>query len=404
MSFGEADSVDQSGMNGVLAGRLEDFRAAGLERRLHVADGPQGTQVVRDGRELVNFSSNDYLGLAAHPALIEAALIESRRSGFGSGASRLVSGTMRAHAELEVAIAAFKRTPAALAFSSGSAAAAGTVPALCGSGDVVILDKLSHACLVDAARACGADMRVFPHNDCGRLESHLKWAREKRPGANILVIAEAVYSMDGDTCPLEEIVALKERHGAWLLLDEAHATGVIGEGGRGLAHDRGLGERVEIRMGTLGKAVGAHGGFIAGSAVLRDYLIHRARSFVFSTAPPPPLAAAAIKGIELLQSPEGDERRRALWDNLRTMAAVLGVPAPASAILPVVLGSESSAVEASQRLLEGGVLVPAIRYPTVPKGGARLRITLSANHTREEIEKLGTIDFMPRAGMVEDAP
>lgn len=404
MSFGEADSVEKSGMDGVLAGRLEDFRAAGLERRLHAADGPQGTRVLRDGRELVNFSSNDYLGLAAHPALIEAALIESRRSGFGSGASRLVSGTMRAHAELEEAIAAFKRTPAALAFSSGSAAAAGTVPALCGSGDVVILDKLSHACLVDAARACGADVRVFPHNDCERLESHLKWAREKRSRANVLVIAEAVYSMDGDTCPLEDIVALKERYGAWLLLDEAHATGVIGDGGRGLAHDRGLGERVEIRMGTLGKAAGAHGGFIAGSAVLRDYLIHRARSFVFSTAPPPPLAAAATKGIELLQSAEGDERRRALWKNLRTLAAALGAPPPESAILPVVLGSESAAMEASHRLLGAGFLVPAIRYPTVARGRARLRITVSANHTREEIAALGKIDFMQRPGMVEDAP
>lgn len=398
MSSGAAE------MDATLAGRLNDLRAAGLQRRLRVLDGPQGTRVRIDGRDLVNFSSNDYLGLASHPALVEAALAESRLSGFGAGASRLVSGTLRAHGDLEDAIAAFEGAPAALAFSSGFAAAAGTVPALCGSGDVVILDKLSHACLVDAARASGADLRVFPHNDCAKLESHLKWAREKRPRANILVIAEAVYSMDGDTCPLEEIVELKERHGAWLLLDEAHATGVIGEGGRGLAHDRGLGERVDIRMGTLGKAVGAHGGFIAGSAVLRDYLIQRARSFVFSTAPPPPLAAAAKKGIELLQSPEGERRRRELWGNLALLAGVLCAPSPASAILPVVLGGESVAMDASKCLLDAGFLVPAIRYPTVAKGAARLRITVSADHTREEIEALGKIDFMPAPGMVEDAP
>ena len=387
-----------------LARDLEDLQAAGLGRRLFTVDGPQGTHVERDGCRLINFSSNDYLGLASHPALMEAAADESRRSGFGAGASRLVSGTLRAHADLEDTIAAFKCTPAALAFTSGFAAASGAVPAICGSGDVVILDKLSHACLVDAARASGADLRVFPHNDCSRLESHLKWARAKRSGGRILIIAEAVYSMDGDTCPLEEIVALKERYGAWLLLDEAHATGVIGAGGRGLAHDLGLGSQVEIRMGTLGKAVGAHGGFIAGSSVLRDYLIQRARSFVFSTAPPPPLAAAAKKGIELLQSEEGDCRRSRLQENLRVLANVLRVPATGSAILPIIIGTESQAMEASRRLLDAGFLVPAIRYPTVAKGSARLRFTVSASHAREEIEALGKIDFTPPGDMVEDAP
>ena len=388
----------------VLAGRLEDIRAAGLKRFLYASDGSQGNRIRRDGRELINFSSNDYLGLAAHPALIEAALMESHRSGFGSGASRLVSGTLRAHADLEESLAEFKGTPAALVFSSGFAAAAGTLPVLCGKGDVVILDKLSHACLVDAARSSGADIRVFPHNDCGRLESHLKWAREKRPGGNILIVAEAVYSMDGDICPLWAIVELKDRYGAWLLIDEAHATGVIGEGGRGLVHELGLGGRVEIRMGTLGKAVGAHGGFIAGSVELRDYLIHRARSFVFSTAPPPPLAAAARAGIQLLQSEEGTIRRQKLWNNIALMADALGLPVPSSAILPLVLGAESEAMDASQRFLDAGFLVPAIRFPTVAKGAARLRVTVSATHTLEEITALGKIDFMTRLNMVQDLP
>lgn len=406
MSFAGAEmsAVSGGGLDSVLAARLDALRRAGLGRSLYTLDGSQGTRVTRDGRVLVNFSTNDYLGLAAHPALVEAATEESGRSGFGAGASRLVSGTMRAHDKLEEAIADFKRTQAALAFSSGFAAAAGTVPALCGKGDVVILDKLSHACLVDAARSCGADLRVFPHNDCERLESHLRWARRKRPGANILVIAEAVYSMDGDTCPLEGIVELKDRHGAWLLLDEAHATGVLGDGGRGLAHALGLGERVDIRMGTLGKAVGAHGGFIAGSVVLRDFLVHRARSFVFSTAPPPPVAAAATKGIELIQSSEGDRLRATLRGNLSALADLLRMSTPPAAILPVILGEESAAVDASRRLLDAGFLVPAIRYPTVARGAARLRITLSATHTLDEIADLGKIDFMPGRGMVEDEP
>lgn len=371
-------------LEGFLAKKLEEIGRRGLMRQLRPLDGAQETKSRRDGRELRNFSSNDYLGLANHPALRNAALAEWSRGGFGAGASRLVCGSLAAHSELEEALADFKGTASALAFSSGYAAAMGTIPALCGRGDVVILDKLSHACLVDAARLGGATLRVFPHNDLDRLESHLKWASAKHAHARVLVVAESVYSMDGDLAPLAAMVELKDRHGAWLLLDEAHAIGVIGESGRGLADREGVVDRIELQMGTLGKAIGAHGGYIAGSAALRDYLVNRARSFVFSTAPPAPVAAAARAGLEIVRSAEGDRRREKLRGAVSAWSAQAGGETPGSAIVPVVIGGEEAAVEVSRRLEEEGFLVPAIRYPTVAKGSARLRVTFSADHTRED--------------------
>jgi glycine C-acetyltransferase/8-amino-7-oxononanoate synthase len=284
-----------------LAEKLEEISRRSLRRHLQALEGPQGIKVRRDGRELLNFSSNDYLGLANHPALRDAAMAEWDMGGFGSGASRLVCGTLSAHEELEAAIADFKRTPAALSFSSGYAAALGTIPALCGAGDVVILDKLSHACLVDGARLSGATIRVFHHNDLGKLESHLRWAREKHPRARVLVVSESVYSMDGDLAPVVEMVSLKERFGAWLLLDEAHAVGVLGEEGRGLADREGVADRIDIQMGTLGKALGAHGAYICGSEALREFLINSARSFIFSTAQPAPVAAAAREALAVVE-------------------------------------------------------------------------------------------------------
>jgi glycine C-acetyltransferase/8-amino-7-oxononanoate synthase len=377
-----------SSLDKFLLSGLEEIESRGLMRKLSALDGPQQTRVIRNGRELWNFSSNDYLGLATHPALKAAAMAECERSGFGSGASRLICGTLAAHEELDSTIAEFKQTPAALSFSSGYAAAMGAIPALCGAGDVIILDKLSHACLVDAARLSGAVLRVFPHNDLCKLESHLKWARTKHPTAKILVLAESIYSMDGDRAPLREMVELKERHGAWLFLDEAHAVGVISQQGRGLADEVGVAERVEIQMGTLGKAIGSHGAYIAGSSALRSYLINSARSFIFSTSPPAPVAAASRKAIEIVASPEGDSLRAKLWLNLQRLHSLLPINAPASAILPVLIGNESAAVETSARLLEKGFLVPAIRFPTVAKGSARLRVTLTAAHTASGIDSL----------------
>ena len=368
---------------------IAKIQGAGLLRRLRVLDSPQTTHVVSGGRPLVNFSSNDYLGLATHPALREAAMAEWERAGFGSGASRLVCGTLAAHERLEEAISGFKRTGAALCFSSGYAAAMGTIPALCSREDVIILDKLCHACLIDASRLSGAQLRVFPHNDTDKLESHLRWARTRH--GRILVVAESVYSMDGDVAPLREIVELKDRHGAWLFLDEAHGVGVLGAGGRGLAEASGVEGRIEVQMGTLGKALGAHGAYITGHRLLRDFLINRARSFIYSTAPPAPVAAAAAKAVEILGGTEGASLLESLWKNIRSLGAALEMPASPSAIVPVIVGAESAAVAASENLLASGFLVPAIRYPTVAKGAARLRVTLSAAHTAEDVASLAKV-------------
>jgi len=378
-----------TGFDAFLLGALEEIELAGLTRRLSPLETPQLPRVTRENVKVVNFSSNDYLGLAANPDLRDAAMAEWERGGFGAGASRLICGTMAAHEELEEAIARFKRTPAALSFSSGYAAAMGTIPAICGKDDVIILDKLSHACLIDAARLSGAILRVFPHNDLNKLESHLTWAARKHPQSRVLIVAESVYSMDGDLAPLSEMVNLKERFGAWLFLDEAHAVGVLGPSGGGLAEQLGLGDRIEIQMGTLGKALGAHGAYIAGSRALRDYLINRARSFIFSTAPPAPVAAAATKAIEISRAPEGSRLRELLWANIRNLAAVLESPMPESAIIPQIIGPEIKATSASTALLNKGFLVPAIRFPTVAKGAARLRYTVTASHRPDEIQALG---------------
>ncbi len=374
-----------------LSDALEEIELAGLTRRLTPLETPQLPLVRRGDVMVVNFSSNDYLGLAAHPAIRDAAMGEWERGGFGSGASRLICGTMTAHEELEVSIARFKRTPAALAFHSGYAAALGTIPAICGKEDVIIMDKLSHACLIDAARLSGAVLRVFPHNDLNKLESHLAWASRKHPQARVLIVVESVYSMDGDLAPLREIVDLKERYGAWLFLDEAHAVGVLGPSGGGLAEELGIGDRIEVQMGTLGKALGAHGAYVAGSRVLRDYLINRARSFIFSTAPPAPVAVAATKAIEIAQSPEGGRLRECLWENIRNLAAELQASKPESAIIPHILGPENAATSASTELLQKGFLVAAIRFPTVAKGAARLRFTVTSLHHPDQIRSLGEV-------------
>lgn len=371
-----------------LSQSLAELEAHGLQRHLRRLDSPQNSRVVIDDKTLINFSSNDYLGLANHPALKEAMLGEWNKGGFGAGASRLVCGTLAAHEYLETTLARFKRTETALSFSSGYAAAVGTIPALCGKGDVLILDKLCHACLVDAARLSRAHIRVFPHNDMDKLESHLRWAARAHPQARVMILAESVYSMDGDTARLREIMDIKHRHGAWLFLDEAHGIGVIGESGRGLADKLGVAAQIEVQMGTLGKALGTHGAYIAGSRKLRDFLINRARSFIYSTAPPTPVAAAATQAIKILESNEGKLLLAALWENIRTLAGHLDLTNVASAIIPLIIGKEKDAVETSKRLLNEGFLVPAIRYPTVARDSARLRVTISASHQSQELEKL----------------
>lgn len=371
-----------------LLSELSSLEEQGFRRSLRVVESSRGTLITTAGWELVNFSSNDYLGLASHPEIASAMAEAAQRWGAGSTASRLICGTSAEHAALEEEIAPAKGTEAALVFSTGVAAATGTIPALVGRGDVVILDKLAHACLIDGVHASGAKMRVFPHNDLAKLESHLKWARETHPKGRTLIVTESVFSMDGDLAPLREIVELKDRHGAILFLDEAHAVGVRGRGAQGLAGELGLAERIEIQMGTLGKALGVSGGYIAGSRTLIDFLINRARSFIFSTAPSPAIAAASRASLRIVQSPEGDALRTRLQENLSLFAAAMKAKLPQSAIMPLILGGEERALSEAARLQEAGFFVPAIRYPTVPRKTARLRITLSAAHAPGQIGAL----------------
>jgi len=362
--------------------QLDQLRTDGLWRELRVMDSPQEPVVEHAGRSYLNFSSNDYLGLASSSE-IKAALQEGvSRYGAGSGASRLVCGTLRPHADMEEALAAFKGAEAALTFSSGFAVPIGTLPALLGAGDTILLDKLSHACLVDAARLSGATIRVFPHNHLEKLERLLQTAQGR-----VLIVTESIFSMDGDAALLREIVELKDRYGAWLLLDEAHAVGVLGPQGRGLAAAMGLEKRVELQMGTLSKAFGLSGGYLAASRAVIDLLINRARSFIYTTAPPPCVAHAARVALSLIQGAEGETRRALLHRHVRDVQSVVGAASP-SAIIPLILGDETLAMNASTALREAGFMVPAIRYPTVARGSARLRLTLSAAHQPGQVAAL----------------
>ena len=381
-----SDAFDQ-----FLNGELKSIDEAGLLRSLLRIETPQQVEVHSGDRKLINFSSNDYLGLAAHESLRVAAQAGVETLGAGAGSARLISGSQMIAHELEAALGAFKQTEAALSFSSGYAAALGTVPALVGQGDVVIIDKLVHACLVDAARLSGAKLRVFKHNDLSDLEAILQWADERE--GNTLVISESVFSMDGDQAPLRDLVQLKNRYGAWLMLDEAHATGLYGAGRRGVAEEIGMAEHVEVQLGTLGKALGAAGGYICGSQALIDLLVNRARSFIFSTAPVPAQLAAAKRGVELLQSNEGEVLRTRLWANVDILKNGLiqqgwELPVGRSAILPLMIGDEREALTLAERLREAGIWVPAVRYPTVARGAARLRVTVSAAHQMEHLNAL----------------
>jgi len=389
--------------------RLTALREQNLFRELRRVDSAQGPRLETGGKSLLNFSSNDYLGLANHPALKQAATETVAKFGAGAGASRLICGSLAPFHELEESLAAFKQTESALTFSTGYAAAVGTITALCGKDDIIILDKLVHASIVDAAKLSGAKLRIFAHNDLDDLEIILKWANRRdefhespnneksgtritRPSGkcSTIIITESIFSMDGDAAPLREIVALKEKYGAWLMVDEAHATGILGNHGRGLADALGVSGQVEIQMGTLGKALGASGGYICGSRVLVDYLINRARSFIFSTAPVPAAAAAATAGIKLVQSAEGETRRDQLRQRIAEFKSEIGnrkseIPC---AIVPVIIGDEAQAVAAAAKLRDLGIFVPAIRYPTVARGAARLRITLTAAHSEADVSTL----------------
>jgi 8-amino-7-oxononanoate synthase len=374
--------------------RLAALHKQNLFREVRRVDSPQSPCIKIGGRTLLNFSSNDYLGLANDPILKEAAIKAVEKFGAGSGASRLICGSLAPFHELEEMLASFKKTEAALSFSSGYATAIGTICALLGKDDIVVLDKLVHACIVDATRLSGAKIRVFAHNDLNDLEEKLKWAANSRHPSPVtrhaMIVTESIFSMDGDAAPLREMVALKEKYGAWLMVDEAHATGIRGRHGRGLADELGVGHRIEIQMGTLGKALGASGGFICGSRALIDFLVNRARSFIFSTAPVPAAAAAARAAVEFVQSAGGEARRKTLWARVgEFQSSIVNRQSPIpGAIIPLMIGDEREAVEATTTLRENGIFVPAIRYPTVARGKARLRVTLTAAHTGREVSAL----------------
>ncbi|HEV2318926.1 MAG TPA: 8-amino-7-oxononanoate synthase, partial [Verrucomicrobiae bacterium] len=342
-----------------LAEGLAALREQNLFRELRRVNSAQLSRIQMDGKSFLNFSSNDYLGLANHPALKEAAIRAIETFGAGSGASRLICGSLAPFHELEGALAQLKKTESALAFSTGYAAAQGAITTLVGKGDVIILDKLIHACIVDAARLSGAKIRVFAHNDLEDLEEKLKWAAESQDSSQntrrrVLVVTESIFSMDGDAAPLGEIAALKEKYGAWLMVDEAHATGIYGENGGGLIEEMGLSGRVEIQMATLGKALGAGGGCICGSRQLVDFLVNGARSFIFSTAPVPAAAAAAVEAIRIVRSAEGADLRRKLRSNIADFHSTLGSRGAGarnrSAIIPVFLGDERKALAAAAGL------------------------------------------------------
>ena len=377
-----------------LNSRLAGLREQNLFRELRRVDSAQGPRIKIGGKTFLNFSSNDYLGLANHPALKEATIKAVEKFGAGAGASRLICGSLAPFHELEESLAAFKQADGGGVAGGKRQRRFGTITALVGKDDIIILDKLVHACIVDAAKLSGAKLRVFAHNDLDDLKAKLHWAKSQitNQKGQTLVVTESIFSMDGDFAPLREIVALKKKYGAWLMVDEAHATGLYGANRRGLADELGVSDRIEIQMGTLGKALGASGGYICGSRALIDFLINRARNFIFSTAPVPTAAAAATAGIRLVQSAEGKSLNEKLWARVAGFKSEIQNPKSeiAAAIVPIIIGDEAKAIAAAAALREQGIFVPAIRYPTVARGAARLRVTLTAAHTREDVAQLMT--------------
>ncbi len=370
-----------------LADEIAALAASGLQRGRRILESPQTARVTVDGRDYLAFCSNDYLGLANHPRLIAAVRAGAERYGVGAGASHLILGHSTAHHALEDALARFVQLPHALLFSTGYMANLGVVTALVGRGDVVFADKLNHASLNDAALLSRAELRRYPHRDLAALERLLAASRARRK----LVVTDAVFSMDGDLAPLPELLALCERYDAWLLLDDAHGFGVLGTGGRGvLSHFNVTSPRV-IYMATLGKAAGVCGAFVAAEGEVIETLIQRARPYIYTTATPPLLAHALLTSLELI---DGEFWRR---ERLTQLAALLRarlhmkrwrlLPSP-TAIQPLVIGANDAALRVSGQLAERGLLVPAIRPPTVPRGTARLRISLSAAHGADDVERL----------------
>lgn len=368
---------------------LADLEARGLRRALAVRQSPQrGDRIEIDGQSLVNFGSNDYLGLASDPRILAAVHGALDEAGWGSGASPLVTGRSSLHAQLEKQIAAFEGTEAAILFPTGYAANVGTIAALVEKGDAVYSDELNHATIIDGCRISGAAIHVYRHSDPAHLGELL---RRKSSFRRRLIVTDSLFSMGGDFAPLRELASLAEQFGAMLMVDEAHAMGVFGQRGRGLCEEMGVEEQVAIRVGTLSKALGSHGGFVAGSQVLIDWLANRARPYTFSTAAPAAAAAAGLKSLEILQAePERRQRLLSIAGKLRGSLAAQGlVGATAQAqIIPVILGDPGRTMAAAAAMRRRGIFVPAIRPPSVPAGQSLLRISLTYLHSEEQIAGL----------------
>ena len=365
---------------------LDELAAGDLLRSPVVLESPCGPKVRIAGRDVVCLCSNDYLGLANDPAVKAAAADAVARWGVGAGASRLVSGTTTLHVELERRLAEFKAVQAAVVTPTGWMANHAAIHALAGRGDLILCDKLNHASIIDAALSSGARVRTFGHCDAGRLEELLR--RHRGRHRRCLIVTDSVFSMDGDLAPLSELADLKSQYDAQLLLDEAHATGVMGAAGRGVAELLGLEDHVDATVGTLSKAIGSLGGFVAGPEVLIDTIRNTGRAYIYTTAPPPAVCAAAIAAMDIIRTqPQRRRRLLELAGDLRDRLRQAGmhVGRSASQIIPVVVGEPGRALEISRRLLAAGYLVPAIRPPSVPKGTSRLRISLSAGHDEADV-------------------
>jgi len=373
-----------------IADRLEELRDQGLHRRLRLIEGRQGPRVTLDGRAVLLLCSNDYLGLAAHPRVRGAAAEAAMRWGAGAGASRLISGNMQPHRRLERRIAGFKGYESALLFGSGYLANTGVIAALAGRGEVVFSDELNHASIIDGCRLSRAETFVYRHGDL----DHLAWGLRQAGKRAALIVSDGVFSMDGDIAPLVDLQALANQHGCRLMVDEAHATGALGPGGRGSVAAAGLSGEVDLVIGTLGKALGSYGAYACADQETTDYLLNTARSFVFSTAPPPPAAAAAMAALEVLESqPERVDKLVANAATLRRALAAEGLAVGDSEtqIVPVEVGAAAPTMALCERVLEQGVFAQGIRPPTVPEGSSRLRFTVMSTHRREELERAARI-------------
>ncbi len=369
------------------AQELDSLREQGLFRTLRELEGPQKPRARFDGREVVNLSSNNYLGLTNHPKLVEAALAATRDLGVGSGSVRTIAGTMTLHEELERILAEFKHTEAALVFQSGFTANSGVIPVLVEAGDAILSDELNHASVIDGIRLTRAERKIWSHADMNALETAL---RETQSARRRLVITDGVFSMDGDVAPLPDIVDLAERYNAIVYVDDAHASGVFGKAGRGTVDHFGLHGRVHVQVGTLSKAMGVLGGYVACGQALRDLLIHRGRPFLFSPSHPPAVAAACIAAIQVLQ--DEPQLINQLWDNTRYFKSGLqrlglNTGASQSPITPVIAGEGRKAMQLSDRLFSEGVFAQGIGYPTVPDEKARVRTIVTATHTREDLDE-----------------